>query len=108
MSELRKRVIRLAHSQPELRPHLLPLLKEAQGGRPVPLTEDELYDVMEGSHVEKWDFNTDRWKPAMGYSRNPGKFWKVLQQHRHGLFWYIPQSGQILWPDQKKSPWRFQ
>jgi hypothetical protein len=29
MSELRKKVIKLAHDNPKLRPHLLPLLKEA-------------------------------------------------------------------------------
>jgi hypothetical protein len=29
MSSLRSKVIRLAHANPELRPHLLPLLKEA-------------------------------------------------------------------------------
>jgi hypothetical protein len=31
MSTLRSKVIRLAHENPELRPHLLPLLKEAAG-----------------------------------------------------------------------------
>lgn len=30
MSDLRSKVIRLAHQNPELRPHLLPLLKEAR------------------------------------------------------------------------------
>jgi hypothetical protein len=29
MSDLRSKIIRLAHQQPALRPHLLPLLKEA-------------------------------------------------------------------------------
>ena len=29
MSDLRRRLVRLAHSKPELRPHLLPLLKQA-------------------------------------------------------------------------------
>lgn len=33
MTTLRSKVIRLAHANPELRPHLLPLLKEA-GGTP--------------------------------------------------------------------------
>lgn len=42
MSNLRSKMIRLAHEQPELRPYLLPLLKE--GGRTAywtPLPDDE-------------------------------------------------------------------
>jgi len=35
MSTLRKEIIRLAHSNPELRAHLLPILKEAGKGKPV-------------------------------------------------------------------------
>ena len=32
MSDLRTRLIRLAHSRPDLRPHLLPLVRQAAGG----------------------------------------------------------------------------
>lgn len=41
MSDLRKKVIRLAHLNPALRPHLLPLLKE-QKQAAGPLTERDL------------------------------------------------------------------
>lgn len=34
MSDLRSKVIRLAHQNPELRPHLMPLLKEAAKSTP--------------------------------------------------------------------------
>ena len=34
MSTLRSKVIRLAHENPELRPHLLPLLKEGKESYP--------------------------------------------------------------------------
>lgn len=44
MSDLRFRVIRLAHSQPSLRPHLLPLLKEAAGAQ-VWFTRERGYEL---------------------------------------------------------------
>lgn len=39
---LRSRLIRLAHAQPELRPHLLPLLKEAAPNH----TDSEIVDII--------------------------------------------------------------
>ena len=51
MSDLRSKVIRLAHEKPELRKHLLPLLKEAN-----------VYGVQVGDYFER-----------------EGNFYKVLQ-----------------------------
>ena len=42
---LRSRLIRLAHAKPELRPHLLPMLKEASY---VPRTYEELHELSTG------------------------------------------------------------
>lgn len=51
MGDLRQRVVRLAHEKPELRPHLLPLLKSAFWTPPLP---NEAIDFgFEGVDAEK-------------------------------------------------------
>ena len=47
MSDLRTRLIRLAHSNPELRPHVLPLVAERTAGK----TANEAYSVREATRV---------------------------------------------------------
>ena len=48
---LRSKIIRLAHQQPELRPHLLPLLKEAAiPGRGAPSPWKVGYSVVKADH----------------------------------------------------------
>jgi hypothetical protein len=65
MSVLRSRLIRLAHANPELRPHLLPLLKEASykpvnflyaarelAGQGMNATTGELLQALHAVHTE--------------------------------------------------------
>jgi len=62
MYDLRKSIIRLAHMNPDMRPHLIPLLKE---GKPVtaagPMTERELMQMerelndIESTHEDLMD-----------------------------------------------------
>jgi hypothetical protein len=52
MSDLRNKIIRLAHANPELRPHLLPLLKEGTQEKSAlrEMSLDEIEAVLQKEH----------------------------------------------------------
>lgn len=57
MSNLRNKLIRLAHDKPELRAHLLPILKEARGKK----YEVETWCVGTTDYGDEGDVSTDHW-----------------------------------------------
>jgi hypothetical protein len=53
MDDLRKAVIRLAHENPELRPHLLPLLKQGARRKSAPQAAREIKRLLEKGDQKK-------------------------------------------------------
>ena len=97
MPSLRSELIRLAHANPELRPHLLPLLKQGAGYRPPE------WDRKPQMAPAPWERGTPSSGPKMGkfdnermaqrYAREQGLFygWSVLG----GGGWYAGTKAQL-------------
>lgn len=78
MSQLRNEIIRLAHAKPELRKHLLPLLKEAAKG----ISENQMLDILDEKGYDTDSFEDDanllrEYAAEEGYQqKRDGKFYK--------------------------------
>jgi hypothetical protein len=120
MSDLRSKVIRLAHANPALRPHLLPLLKEAGGfPRVVKEVEDDyrrkaitvgekndLLAAIEDAETEQEakklvaDHRKGRVATLSDEERSQVDLVKALVKNKGGKNPYLKK-----WPNLKSDPW---
>lgn len=96
MDTLRSRVIRLAHTKPELRPHLLPLLKTADDLSPeekVMVLWDSRYERLFEGVLKVWLDRYDRRVDAVaeGYK-------KALR------FWFFERKGNFMGTPEEEAP----
>lgn len=80
MSNLRNKIIRLAHSKPELREYLLPLIAKSAGGA-------------------SWDDHTKSWFEQLGKlvanKTNKKVYYKNV--HSEGVFFRIQGQTEMAW-----------
>ena len=92
MSELKKAVIRLAHEKPELRAHLIPLLKEAQATVTNELPVKFVMDVLKavGEHFKRKHGLTYKIDPRTGVFNDPGlDVWDPNDEPSYGSTLYV-------------------
>ena len=88
MSNLRNRIIRLAHQKPELREHLLPLVKEASKGQAKSVIQDALKNLDWGNldlhnfDVESYVEESPQWNAFLEgqYRTRFNKAYKLLSK----------------------------
>lgn len=106
MTTLRSRIIRLAHQQPALRPHLIPLLKNASDDDDI--TEEEeafvlwnrVYRRRQEALLRKWEARYDREIDAIREPVRPDV------DELKGLirFWFWERSGNYLETPGEEAP----
>ena len=87
MSDLRSKIVRLAHARPDLRPHLLPLVSERVAGRGIPFHDLPAADDLRDGFRRL----TRVWSSQ---SEATGALLVLLDRHGLERTWIIPGSPQ--------------
>lgn len=89
MATLRQKVIRLAHGKPELRPHLIPILK--QSGKSLPFNINDVTDALESMYTARGGrLREVEWDKTL-------KGWFADPQNRERPDYYEDEHGEEGW-----------
>jgi len=100
MTDLRSKVIRLAHQNPELRPHLLPLLKESKTASPFPRVKREIEEDYKRKAITSGE--RDELLEAIGNAETERDAQKIVGDHRKGRVAVDESSVVVLGAAEKK------
>lgn len=82
MSDLRSKIIHLAHQNPELRPHLLPLLRESKTAGPFPRVKREIEEDFKRKAITRGE--RDELLEAIENAETEREAQKIVTDHSKG------------------------